>query len=160
MGSVLHQHIVPPDGGGDTLFASMYAAYEALSPKMKTMLAGLTAVHDGAKIFDRVAGVTHPVASQPVIAKHPETGKSLIFVNRGQTTRINELPRAEGDALLDFLFDHVEHPEWQMRFHWRADSIAFWDNRCVQHRAIWDYWPNVRSGHRIQIKGTMPPPAA
>jgi taurine dioxygenase len=161
MASVLHQTIIPPEGGGDTLFASMYAAYDALSPRMQAFLTGLTATHDGAKLFDKGTRTIYPVSSHPVIAVHPWTGKKLLYVNRGQTTRIDELPRDESDSILDFLFDHIECPEWQMRFHWHEHSIAFWDNRCVQHRAIWDYWPNVRSGYRIQIKGTQPPvPAA
>ena len=160
MASILHQRIVPPDGGGDTLFASMYAAYEALSERMKSFLAGLTATHDGAKLFDKGTRTVYPVSSHPVIAVHPWTGKKLLYVNRGQTTFIDGLPREESDAILGFLFAHIENPEWQMRFRWRANSIAFWDNRCTQHRAIWDYWPNVRSGYRIQIKGTQAPVAA
>ena len=160
MASILHQRIVPPDGGGDTLFASMYAAYEALSERMKSFLAGLTATHDGAKLFDKGTRTVYPVSSHPVIAVHPWTGKKLLYVNRGQTTFIDGLPREESDAVLEFLFAHIENPEWQMRFRWRANSIAFWDNRCTQHRAIWDYWPNVRSGYRIQIKGTQAPVAA
>jgi taurine dioxygenase len=157
MASILHQSIVPPEGGGDTLFASMYAAYDELSPRMKRLLAGLTATHDGAKLFDKGTKTVYPVSSHPVVAVHPWTGKKLLYVNRGQTTQINELPREESDAILNFLFDHIECPEWQMRFRWREHSIAFWDNRCTQHRAIWDYWPNVRSGYRIQIKGTQSP---
>jgi taurine dioxygenase len=161
MASILHQSIIPPEGGGDTLFASMYAAYDELSPRMKTLLAGLTATHDGAKLFDKGTKTVYPVSSHPVVAVHPWTGKKLLYVNRGQTTQLNELPREESDAILNFLFNHIECPEWQMRFRWREHSIAFWDNRCTQHRAIWDYWPNVRSGYRIQIKGTQPPaPAA
>ena len=160
MASVLHQTLIPPDGGGDTLFASMYAAYDALSPRMKTLLGGLTATHDGAKLFDKRDDTVYPVASHPVVAVHPWTGKKLLYVNRGQTTQIDGLPRHESDALLEFLFNHIESPEWQVRFRWREHSIAFWDNRCTQHRAIWDYWPNVRSGYRIQIKGTQPPIAA
>ena len=157
MASILHQRIVPPDGGGDTLFASMYAAYEALSPRMQAFLSGLCATHDGAKLFDKGTKTIYPVSSHPIVAVHPWTGKKLLYVNRGQTTHIDELPREESDALLGFLFEHIECPEWQMRFRWREHSIAFWDNRCTQHRAIWDYWPNVRSGYRVQIKGTQPP---
>jgi len=157
MASILHQTIIPPNGGGDTLFASMYAAYEALSPRMQAFLIGLTAVHDGNKLFDKGTKTVYPVNSHPVIAVHPWTGRKLLYVNRGQTTRINDIPQGESDAILEFLFDHIECPEWQMRFHWRKHSIAFWDNRCTQHRAIWDYWPNVRSGYRIQIKGTQSP---
>jgi taurine dioxygenase len=157
MASILHQTIVPPDGGGDTLFASMYAAYDALSPRMKAFLTGLTATHDGAKLFDKGTKTVYPVSSHPIIAVHPWTGRKLIYVNRGQTTHIDDLPGPESDALLEFLFEHIERPEWQMRFHWREHSIAFWDNRCVQHRAIWDYWPHERLGYRVQIKGTQPP---
>ena len=157
MASILHQHKVPPDGGGDTMFASMYSALEALSPRMQVFLSGLTATHDGAKIFDKSA-TRYPVSHHPVIALHPETGRRLLYVNRGQTTCIDGLPPAESDAVLEFLFDHIENPEWQMRFRWRDHSIAFWDNRCTQHRAIWDYWPNERTGYRIQIRGTQPPP--
>ena len=160
MASILHQRIIPPDGGGDTLFASMYAAYEALSERMKWFLKGLTATHDGAKLFDKGTKTVYPVSSHPVVAVHPWTGRKLLYVNRGQTTHLDGLPRGESDAILEFLFEHIERPEWQMRFHWRENSIAFWDNRCTQHRAIWDYWPNVRSGYRIQIKGSQPPPAA
>ena len=157
MASILHQRIIPPDGGGDTLFASMYAAYDALSPRMKTFLSGLTATHDGAKLFDKGTKTVYPVSSHPIVAVHPWTGKKLLYVNRGQTTFIDDLPPDESAAILEFLFEHIECPEWQMRFHWREHSIAFWDNRCTQHRAIWDYWPNVRSGYRVQIKGTQPP---
>ena len=159
MASILHQHLIPPDGGGDTLFASMYAAYEALSDKMKAYLEGLTATHDGALIFDKGGEDEYPVASHPVITVHPETGRKILFVNRGQTAYINEVSRAESRAILAYLFDHIEQPEWQMRFHWRNHSVAFWDNRCTQHRAIWDYWPNVRSGYRMQIKGVEAPRA-
>jgi taurine dioxygenase len=160
MASILHQRIVPPEGGGDTLFASMYAAYDALSDRMKGFLAGLTATHDGAKLFDKGTRTIYPVSSHPVVAVHPWTGKRLLYVNRGQTTHIDGLPADESAAILEFLFAHIECPEWQMRFRWREHSIAFWDNRCTQHRAIWDYWPHVRSGYRVQIKGTQPPVAA
>jgi taurine dioxygenase len=160
MASILHQRIIPPDGGGDTLFASMYAAYEALSERMKSFLKGMTATHDGAKLFDKGTKTVYPVSSHPIVAVHPWTGRKLLYVNRGQTTHIDGLPRRESEAILQMLFEHIESPEWQMRFHWREHSIAFWDNRCTQHRAIWDYWPNVRSGYRIQIKGTQPPTPA
>ena len=156
MASILHQTIVPPDGGGDTLFASMYAAYDALSPRMKAFLAGLTATHDGAKLFDKGTSTKYPVSSHPVIAVHPWTGRKLIYVNRGQTTHLDGLPPDESDAILEFLFQHIESPEWQMRFHWRKDSIAFWDNRCTQHLAVWDYFPQVRSGWRVTLAGDRP----
>jgi taurine dioxygenase len=156
MASILHQRIVPPDGGGDTLFASMYAAYEALSDRMKAYLAGLSATHDGAKLFDKGTKTVYPVSSHPIVAVHPWTGRKLLYVNRGQTTQIDGVPREESDAILAFLFDHIENPEWQMRFHWQANSIAFWDNRCTQHRAMWDYWPHRRYANRITILGEVP----
>jgi len=90
-------------------------------------------------------------------AKHPVTGKKLLFVNASQTTHINDVPRAESDAVMKFLADHFANPEWVVRFKWTPHSIAVWDKRCTHHRAIWDYHPNVRSGFRIQIKGSQPP---
>jgi taurine dioxygenase len=155
LGSLLYNHTVPPDGGGDTQFASMYAAYDALSPRMKTYLEGLTATHDGTRIF----GPGSPVSVHPVVVRHPESGRKALYVNTDFTSHINDLPRLEADRLLQFLIDHCTNPQWTCRFRWHAHSIAFWDNRCVQHQAIWDYWPNVRSGFRVQIEGTVPPVA-
>lgn len=153
LGSILYIHTVPPYGGGDTQFASMYAAYEGLSDRMKRYLDGLTAVHDAYDTF----GPGTPKATHPVIARHPDSGRKLIFVNRGFTKRINEIPAEESRGVLEFLFDHCALPEFTMRFRWEPHSIAFWDNRCVHHHAIFDYWPNVRSGFRVQIEGTEPP---
>ncbi len=155
LGSMLYNHTVPPDGGGDTQFASMYAAYDALSPRMKTYLEGLTATHDGTRVF----GPGTPSAVHPVVVRHPESGRKALYVNTDFTAHINDLPRLEADRLLQFLVDHCVNPQWTVRFRWRAHSIAFWDNRCVQHQAIWDYWPNVRSGYRVQIEGTVAPVA-
>ena len=134
----------------------MYAAYEALSPQMKAFLEPLTAEHDGALAYDRVAA-GHPTAIHPIVTKHPDTGRKLLFVSPTFTSRIVELPKKESDAVLGFLFDHLAQPHWQVRFRWTDHSIAFWDNRCTQHCAIWDYWPNVRSGFRIVIQGTARP---
>jgi taurine dioxygenase len=156
LGSILHLNTVPPDGGGATLFASMYAAYDALSDRMKTYLDGLVAVHDGRMVF----GPNAPVTSHPIVARHPVTGRKLIYVNHAMTTKIEGMPAGESKALLAFLCDHCTKPDFQVRFQWRKHSIAFWDNRCSQHKAIWDYYPNVRSGYRIQIKGAAPPLAA
>ncbi len=155
LGSILYNHTLPPDGGGDTLFASMYAAYDALSPRMKAYLDGLTALHDGVPVF----GEGTPRAVHPVIVRHPDSGRRLIYANRSFTTRINGIPERESDALLGFLLDHCDTPEWTCRFRWRPHSIAFWDNRCVQHYAISDYLPNVRSGFRVQIAGVAAPAA-
>ena len=155
LGSMLYNHTVPPDGGGDTCFANMYAAYDALSDKMKEYLRGLTATHDGTRVF----GPGTPVSVHPVIIRHPVTGRRVIYVNTDFTSHINEVSRAESDAILKYLYEHCSKHEWSCRFRWTAHSIAFWDNRCTQHKAIWDYWPNVRSGFRVQIEGTAAPVA-
>ena len=155
LGSMLYNHTVPPDGGGDTLFASMYSAYEALSPKMKQYLEGMTATHDGTRVF----GPGTPVSVHPVITRHPETDRKTIYVNTDFTSHINGLSRFESRAILDYLYQHCTRDEWTVRFRWRAHSIAFWDNRCTQHKAIWDYWPNVRSGYRVQVEGSAAPVA-
>jgi len=122
---------------------------------MKAYLEGLTATHDGTRVF----GPGTPISVHPVIARHPVSGKKLIYVNTDFTSHINELPREEGDRILKFLYDHCARDEWVFRFRWRPHSIAFWDNRCAHHKAIWDYWPHVRSGFRVQVEGTAPPVA-
>ena len=163
LASILHLTTIP-ESGGDTLFSSMYAAYEALSEPLQRMLAGLTATHDGAPNYDDRAkraretntARVNPVAVHPVIATHPSTGRKTIYVNSAFTVRINELSKEESDALLAFLFAHVARPEFQCRFHWQRNSIAFWDNRAVQHYAVWDYYPAVRSGQRVTIRGDRP----
>ena len=163
MGSILHLNTVP-ESGGDTLFASMYAAYDALSEPMKEFLAKLTAIHDGEHVYrgryaDRGvddAGKVYPRAEHPIIRTHPVTGRKGLYVNRTFTTHIPQLAREESDALLDFLWRHAEQPLFQCRFAWQKNSIAFWDNRCVQHHAMWDYFPNVRSGFRVTVKGDRP----
>ena len=156
MGSVLYLHTVPPKGGGDTMFASMYAAYDALSDRMKAHLQGLTAFHDGTLAF----GPGAPVSTHPLIVKNPTTGRKSIYITPHTTTKIVGLPRDESDAMLSFLARHCEHPDFQCRFRWLPHSIAFWDNRYTHHRALWDYYPHVRSGFRIQIQGVNPPISA
>lgn len=160
MGSILHITEIPPVGG-DTMFSSMYAAYDALSDNMKNYLEGMYAVHDGNHVYkglyDNVADKpVYPSAKHPIVRTHPETGKKCLFVNRSFTTHIVGLPRDESDAILGFLYNHMEHPNFQYRFVWQANSVAFWDNRCAQHRAIWDYWPHRRHGHRVTVKGDAP----
>jgi taurine dioxygenase len=154
--SVLYQERVPPNGGGDTMFLSACKAYEELSPGMKTYLEGKTATHRGSQAFDKNKGV-YPVSVHPIIVRHPESGRKALFVNRGFTSHINDLPKDESRAVLEFLFNHLAQPHWNMRFRWTDHSVAFWDNRCTQHYAIWDYWPNVRSGYRMFVKGIARP---
>lgn len=167
MGTVLRSLIVPPKGG-DTLWASMTAAYEGLSAQMQAFLQGLTAVHDFAHGFkeslaepggrERLAPAiaANPPVRHPVIRTHPETGRKVIFVNSLFTTHIEGLPRAESDALLRFLFRHVTTPEYTCRFQWRPHSIAIWDNRSTQHKPINDYFPAHRKLLRITIDGDRP----
>lgn len=158
LGSILYLHTVP-DYGGDTLFASMYEAYEALSPRMKAYLEGLSAVHDADHVYrplfpdlDR----KYPCSTHPVVRTHPVTGRKLLFVNSSYTTRIVEVPKEESDAILAFLYDHVKNPNFHVRFRWKPHSIAFWDNRCTQHLATWDYFPQTRSGFRVTVAGDKP----
>jgi len=157
MGSILHIHTLPPVGG-DTIWTSMYAAYDALSPRMQSYLEGLTATHDGGPVFRLFnPGGNYPVSVHPVIVKHPETKRKAIYVNRAFTSHINEIPSRESAAMLAFLYTHCESPLYAVRFQWRKHSIAFWDNRSTQHFAVWDYYPQTRSGNRVQIEGSDPP---
>jgi taurine dioxygenase len=158
MGSILHLHTVP-EVGGDTLFASMSAAYEALSDRMKAYLEGLTAIHDGDHVYrplfpdlDR----RYPCSTHPVVRTHPVTGKKSLFVNASYTTRIVEAPKEESDAILGYLYAHCANPNFHVRFRWRPNSVAFWDNRCTQHLAVWDYFPQTRSGFRVTVAGDKP----
>lgn len=152
MGSILYLHTVPPNGGGDTMFASMCAAYDALSDRMKTYLEGLTTVQDGTGSF----GPGAPISTHPLIIKNPTTGRKSIFATPFITTKINGLPPEESAAIVAFLTKHCAHPDFQCRFRWRPHSIAFWDNRYTHHRALWDYYPNVRSGFRVQVQASTP----
>lgn len=160
LGTILYMLEVPTEGG-DTLFASMYAAYEALSKPMKRMLEGMTALHDGETTYrGRYEGMqeaaSYPSAEHPVIRTHPVSGRKALFVNRIFTRRILQLEKHESDAVLEMLFRLVETPELQCRFHWQPGSVAFWDNRCAQHHALWDYYPQRRRGLRVTIKGERP----
>ena len=167
MGSILRSKVCPPSGG-DTLWSSMTAAYNALSSPMKALLKNLTAEHDfsygfkeslaepGGKERLRDAVSQNPPVIHPVIRKHPESGKSVIFVNSLFTTKIIELPRNESDAILKFLYEHIKTPEFTCRFSWKPNSIAFWDNRSTQHKPVNDYFPAHRMLERIAIDGDKP----
>jgi len=164
MGSILQARVLP-EFGGDTCFASMSAAYDALSPAMQGFLDGLTATHSLEQMVERtkhVAGTSLrdklsawlPV-SHPVVRVHPESGRKMLNVNANWTQSIDGLSYAESTALLAFLFDHVKSPEFQVRLHWNAGDIAFWDNRAVQHYAVADY-TSRRVMQRITITGDRP----
>ena len=163
LGSVLLAREVPAVGG-DTLFCDMYSAYEGLDDEVRESLEGLRAVHDFTRTFGRLLSAEelakkqkeYPPAEHPVVRTHPESGRKALFVNEMFTTGIVGLPAAESDAVLAMLYAHIAQPRFQCRFRWAKHSVAFWDNRCVQHMAIWDYWPQTRSGYRVTIKGDRP----
>jgi taurine dioxygenase len=148
----------------------MRAAYEALSPPFREFLSQLDAVHDFARGFpakrtvaqaageDKYARAVeeHPPVVHPVIRTHPETGEDSLFVNYGFTESIKGLRRAESDAILAMLFAHIQKPEFQVRWRWRENAIAFWDNRITQHYAVNDYLPHRRIMHRATILGDRP----
>ncbi|MBX9349559.1 taurine dioxygenase [Chromobacterium vaccinii] len=159
-----------PELGGDTLWASGIAAYEALSASLKARLEGLSAVHDFAKSFPLTRyGLTdddrrrwdetrrkHPPISHPLVRIHPESGRRALFVSEGFTVAVNDLPEAEGQALLQFLFAHQSRPEFSIRWRWQPGDVAFWDNRCTIHYAVDDYRPARRVMHRATILGDRP----
>jgi taurine dioxygenase len=128
------------------------------------MLAGLTATHGSEHVYrgryaDRGMndiGKVYPQAVHPIVRTHPETGRKALYVNRTFTTRIDALSPAESEAILGLLFDHSEQIDFQIRFRWERNDVAFWDNRCVMHHAVWDYWPHERKGRRVTIKGDRP----
>ena len=166
MASMLIAREVPPVGG-DTMFANMYAAYEALSPGMQRLLDGLVAVNssamadvsktredrrrDSGDVDDREF-----VAEHPVVRTHPETGRKALYVNVAHTQRFVDMTEDESRPLLQFLFDHSIRPEFTCRFQWRVGSLALWDNRCAMHNPINDYHGYTRTMHRITLAGDLP----
>ena len=167
MGAVLVARELPPFGG-DTLFANMYLAYEQLSEGLKRLLSGLRAVNSSAKAEvtatreDRLATDAKLVPGEeligvhPVVRTHPETGRKLLYVNYGHTVRFEDMTEQESKPLLDYLFAHLCRPEFTCRFRWEPGSIAFWDNRAVQHNPINDYHGHKRVMHRISLRGSRP----
>lgn len=162
--SVLHITKSPPYGAGDTAFANAYLAYDSLSDPIKTLLNGLTAVHDGAQGWSLGYGVrpkpgsNFPKAEHPVVPTHPATGRKFLFVNAAFTAKIVQLQRDESDALLNFLFRHVERNlAFQARVHYAPHSVVVWDNWATQHHAVWDYFPGERWGERVSaVSGQRP----
>ncbi len=157
MGSMLYIKETPECGGGDTLYADMYLAYELLSDEMKSFLEGLEAVHDGAIPYVGSYKSTppeggYPRNTHPVIATHPETGKKVLYVNSGFTSHIKGLNPNESRAILNMLYQHIATtPRLTCRVQWEPNTLTFWDNRCTQHHAIWDYYPHTRYGERVSI---------
>ncbi|HEX2543850.1 MAG TPA: TauD/TfdA family dioxygenase [Ramlibacter sp.] len=167
MGSMLLAREVPPHGG-DTLFASQYLAYEALSEGMRKLLAPLRAINSSAKADvsktreDRIASDGRAearkdyVATHPVVRTHPETGRKALYVNVAHTVRFDGMTEEESAPLLQFLYQHQVKPEFTCRFSWQPGSLAFWDNRCVQHNPVNDYHGHRRVMHRITLAGDIP----
>jgi taurine dioxygenase len=173
LGSILYALEVP-EYGGDTMFANQYLAYEALSPGMKRMLDGLTAVHSARNVYGigsdndyaRLRGLTAMKimrsetadrdTEHPVVRTHPKTGRKCLYVNRNFTVRFKDMTVEESRPLLNFLYEHAVRPEFTCRFRWEANSIAFWDNRCVQHYALNDYHGQRRVMHRVTVNGDRP----
>jgi len=168
MGSILAAKKIP-ESGGDTLFASMYAAFDALSVPLQKMLEELTALHS----FERGWGTTYrmlengedklhelkkifPLMTHPVLRTHPETGRTSLYVNEYYTSRINELSEAESEGLLKLLNHHAQLPDFQIRHTWQPNDIAFWDNRCTQHYASFDYGAAHRLMNRVTLVGDRP----
>jgi taurine dioxygenase len=163
LGSILRAIEVPPVGG-DTLFSDMYAAYAGLDEQMQRRICELTAEHDFLHTFGRLFPVErhaaireeHPVQEHPVVRTHPETGRRGLYVNVAFTRAIRGLPKQESDELLRRLWAQAAIPEYQCRFRWRRNSVAFWDNRACQHYATSDYWPARRAMERVTICGDRP----
>lgn len=150
MGSILRV-LELPSVGGDTSFASMTAAYDALSTPIQTLCRELTAVHDVTRSLTKAIANGHSIANlaemqaalppveHPVVIAHPETGAPALFVNVNSTTRLTGLSERESETLLHFLFEHVKTPEFQVRVKWDTRTLVFLDNRCTQHYAVPDY---------------------
>ena len=168
LGSILLGKVIP-EKGGDTLFASLSAAYSDLPADLKQSLEGMTAVHSFeygfkeslAEPYGREklaqALIDNPPVEHPVVCTHPVTGKKLIYVNSLFTLKINSLSDSESSKLLEFLCDHIKKEKYQCRFSWEINSIAFWDNRSVIHKPDNDYWPQLRRMERITIDNTASP---
>jgi taurine dioxygenase len=161
--SVLRLIEVPPVGG-DTLWADMGAAYDNLPESIKEQIEHLKAIHDFTPSFahllqpDELAAFQRefPAVEHPIVRTHPETGRKTLFVNPSFTTYIVGLETSEGEGLLQYLFRQAHIPEYQVRFRWEANSIAFWDNRATQHYAVSDYYPHIRKAERAAIIGDRP----
>ena len=168
MGSILAAKKIP-DSGGDTLFASMYAAYDHLSSPLQKMCEELTAQHS----FERGWATTYrmfedgedrlhdlrkvfPLMTHPVLRTHPETGRTSLYVNEYYTSRINDMSEAESEALLKLLHHQAQLPDFQVRHTWQTNDIAFWDNRCTQHYASNDYGAAHRLMNRVTLVGDKP----
>lgn len=169
LGCVLQAIKIPPVGG-DTLWSSGVAAFAALDQSLQQKLNGLTATHDIRQSFpiERFAHndverkkleetfKRNPPVVHPVVRTHPVTGQPILFVSEGFTTRINELDESESADLLQYLFAHATHEQFHLRWQWQEGDVAIWDNRCTQHKALFDYGDAHRIMHRATINGDAP----
>jgi taurine dioxygenase len=167
MATMLLARELPPYGG-DTMFASMYAAYDALSPALRAVLDGLEAVNSSAladvsktredRIRDHGSDddEQHFLATHPVVRTHPETGRKALYVNRAHTASFAGMSEDESRPLLEYLFRHCTRAEFTCRFQWEVGSMALWDNRCAMHNPINDYHGFTRRMHRITLAGDTP----
>ena len=173
LGSILYC-LEAPAFGGDTLFANQYAAYDALSPGMKRMLDGMQAIHTARDVYGPRgrASVTYSKeltamemfasteaekeVAHPVVRTHPETGRKCLYVNPGFTVRFQDMTVDESLPLLEYLWAHCTKPEFTCRFQWERGSVAFWDNRALQHYALNDYHGQRRVMHRVTVNGDRP----
>ncbi|WP_417516011.1 taurine dioxygenase [Minwuia sp.] len=170
LGSILLAREVP-EHGGDTMWANMYMAYEALSEPMKRYLEGLKARNTAGKAsfekaYDNLSDaekleilkgrMAQEGAEHPIVRTHPVTGRKALYVNAIFTQKIVGVSSKESRAILDFLFDHLKRPEFTCRFRWEKGSVAFWDNRCTQHYAVADYGDATREMHRVTVNGDRP----
>jgi taurine dioxygenase len=163
LGSILRCRVCPPIGG-DTLFADMYAAYDGLSDEVKERIDGRVARHSFRQSFGRrmspevrdKLSEEYPDPFHPVVRTHPETGRKGIYVNSAFTVEIVDMEPEESRRLLEHLYRQASIPEYQVRFSWAVDSVAFWDNRAVQHYAAFDYLPHSRHVERVTVIGDVP----
>ena len=174
MGSLLLAREVPPSGG-DTLFASMSLAYEALSPGLQRTLEGLSALHSTRHVFGEDAAYARKAdldgrignaaaavqdVCHPVVIRHPDTGRKTLYVNSGFTVRFEGWTTAESEPLLQYLYQFAARPEFSCRWQWQKGSLAFWDNRATWHYALNDYHGHRRLMHRVTVQGSPIPAMA
>jgi taurine dioxygenase len=167
LGSILNALVIP-SAGGDTVFADTQAAYEGLSPPLRRLVDGLSAVHDGRPAFgalleavgqgewDGKPYISLEPVEHPVVRTHPETGRQNLFVNPGFTSRIVGVSRRESDVLLRFLFEHMTSQEYLVRYSWEPGDLGFWDNRTTMHYAVMDYGDAHRVIQRVTLRGDKP----
>jgi taurine dioxygenase len=165
--AVLHAEVIPPNGG-DTMWSNAGAAYDALSPRMRDFLEGLTARHDAGDKFwwemrrtlgeepSEKAREHFQGNSHPVVCAHPVTGRKVLFVNPGYTVEINELSRAESTGVLRLLFDHLNNPAFHYRHRWSDSDVVMWDEHLTAHMGPFDFAPHHRRLARVTAGSTAP----